>query len=112
MLHRGCPCRVMGDTCVLYRGHPGGTAGARAGISREVPGHSVIGGALASCLKQKWCGPGVFENASHLCPLGTAAGAVVRAIWGCAGVNLPGSSLVRLLGLVGARGLGLTDVVG
>lgn len=116
MLHRGCPCRVMGARA---GGHLCSLKGRASrwdswGQSRHQPkGPRALcnWGCPSKLLKQKWCGPGVFGNASHLCPLGTAAGAVVRAIWGCAGVNLPGSSLVRLLGLVGASGLGLTDVV-
>lgn len=48
----------------------------------------------------------------HLCHLGTKAGAIVSADQWCHGVYYPVAALVGWLGLVWARGLELTEVVG
>lgn len=86
MLHRGCPCGVVGSRaggCLCYlqgafwwdswcqsRHQPGG------------PRALCTGGVLASCLKQMWCRSGVFRDPAHLCHCDATGGAVVNTIHG------------------------------
>lgn len=86
MLHRGCPCGVIGSRaggCLCYlqgtfwwdswcqsRHQPGGPRALYTGV------------VLASCLKQMWCGSGVFRDPSHLCHCDATGGAVGSAIHG------------------------------
>lgn len=55
-------------------------------------------GALASHLKPKQCGPGVFSDGSHQCDLGTKSGVVASANQTCPGVSCLVTILVGLLG--------------
>lgn len=118
-----------------FRGHPGWTADAGVSAVWEVPGHPMQGapwwgnrsqggcwpegpgavgpgGAIASPLELKRCGPGVFQAALRLCCVGKLAAAVVSTDQGYPGVHYTGATWVGWLGWVWAIGLGLTKVVG
>lgn len=68
-----------------------------------------FGGSLAIYLKPKWCDPGVFWGALHLCHLGTMAGAVLSTNQGYPCGHCSVATLLGWLGMMWATVLWLTE---
>ena len=65
---------------------------------------------LASQLKPRWYGPGVFWGTLLLCSLGTKAGVIVSTNQERPSVHCPVATLVGFLGLMWSMDPGLTEI--
>ena len=116
-----------------YKRHPGRMAETDASMGLGFPGHCMQGAPqqgswiwnihqltdsrvlctrdiLASQLKPRWYGPGVFWGTLLLCSLGTKAGVIVSTNQERPSVHCPVATLVGFLGLMWAMDPGLTEI--